>query len=70
MYDPTIPPVLHESFEQYKNSEGTTVNHFYEKLLLLKDRMNTESGREMAEGRHTVMQQFLEQFHQEWVGSK
>lgn len=66
MYDPNIKPVLHTSFEDYKKSKGTTVNHFYEKLLLLKDRMNTSKGREIANERTKVMQDFLDQFLNEW----
>ena len=55
--------------EQYKNSTAPTVNHFYEKLLLLKDRMNTETGRKMAQRRHLFMEQYLEQFFMEWEGA-
>ncbi len=66
MYNPSIKPVMHESFEQYKNSKGPTVNHFYEKLLLLKDLMNTETAKEIAEDRHKFMEQFLDQFFKEW----
>ena len=65
-HDPEIPPVQHESFEEYKNKRSTSINHFYEKLLLLKDRMNTKTGREMAEERHVFMEQFLSQFLSEW----
>jgi uncharacterized protein len=56
--------------EEYKLSNGTTINHFYEKLLLLKDRMNTSAGRQMAEDRHRFMEVFLEQFYAEWRGEK
>jgi uncharacterized protein len=66
MYDPALSPEPHASFEQYKNSRGTTVNHFYEKLLLLKDRMNTAAGRRIAEGRHAYMENFLAEFYKEW----
>ena len=66
MYNPNIPPVLHDSFEAYKSTKGTTVNHFYEKLLLLKDRMNTPTGTRIATERTQFMQQFLEQFLHEW----
>src|SRR5688500_14539831 len=62
MHDPALPPQLHDSFEAYKTNVGTTINHFYEKLLLLKDRMNTATGKRLAAGRHTYMEQFLEQF--------
>lgn len=66
IYDPAIPPVLHESFAAYKSSTAPTINHFYEKLLLLKDRMNTSAGEEIARQRHLFMEQFLEQFFKEW----
>lgn len=66
MYDPGVKPDLGMTKEQYKASNAPTINHFYEKLLLLKDRMNTEAGRKMAEERHLFMEQFLEQFYREW----
>ena len=66
MYHPEIPPAIGQSKEEYKNSNGTTINHFYEKLLLLKDLMNTEKGKKMAEERHIFMLGFLEQFYREW----
>jgi len=66
IYDPNIPPVLHQNFAAYKNSTGPTINHFYEKLLLLKDRMNTSTGKAIAAKRHRFMEQFLEQFFEEW----
>lgn len=68
IYNPEIEPNLDMSKEEYKNNEGPTLNHFYEKLLLLKDRMNTETGRSMAEHRHEYMEQFLEEFYKEWSG--
>lgn len=68
IYHPEIKPVMHESFEQYKNTVGTTVNHFYEKLLLLKDLMNTETGKQIAEERHKFMEQYLDRFFNEWEG--
>ncbi len=68
MYNPGINPVLHQSFEQYKNSQSPTLNHFYEKLLLLKDLMNTSTAKNMAEKRHQVMEDFLNEFYQEWDG--
>jgi uncharacterized protein len=67
MYRPDSLPVLHESFEQYKNSRSTTINHFYEKLLLLKDRMNTSTAKLLAEERHVFMEQYLQQFFKEWA---
>ncbi|MBS2001587.1 MAG: HD domain-containing protein [Candidatus Obscuribacterales bacterium] len=70
MYDPEQKPVQHETFEQYKSSTGTTINHFYEKLLLLKDRLNTKAARDMAQNRHQFIEQFLEQFYDEWEGRK
>lgn len=66
LYDPSIPPNLQMTKEEYKNSTAPTINHFYEKLLLLKDRMNTESGRKLALERHSFMEVFLEQFYKEW----
>lgn len=68
MHNPEIKPQLHESFEQYKNNNGTTINHFYEKLLLLKDLMNTKTGKEIAQGRHVIMENFLKEFFEEWEG--
>lgn len=66
MHDPEIPPQMHGSFEAYKKNAGPTLNHFYEKLFLLKDRMNTEPARRLAEHRHRVMEQFVAQFLAEW----
>lgn len=66
MYEPDHTPSLHTDFESYKNDKGHTINHFYEKLLLLKDRMQTDSGRKIAQERHQFMQTFLEQFYKEW----
>lgn len=68
LYDPSIPPNLHMTKEEYKASTAPTINHFYEKLLLLKDRMNTVTGRQMAEERHRFMETFLQQFYLEWKG--
>jgi len=68
LYDPQVQPVEHASFEDYKKNTGPTINHFYEKLLLLKDRMNTETGRQLAAARHQFMEQFLDQFFKEWRG--
>ena len=68
LYDPEIQPKLKMTKEEYKNHKGTTINHFYEKLLLLKDLMNTETGKKIAENRHQYMEGFLEQFFNEWDG--
>lgn len=68
IYNPKTKPVLHNSAEEYKKAKTTTINHFYEKLLLLKDKFNTEAAREIAENRHNFMLQFLEQFDKEWQG--
>jgi len=68
IYDPAIPPKLDMTKEEYKKSKAPTINHFYEKLLLLKDRMNTETGRRLARRRHDYMEGFLAQFYGEWNG--
>lgn len=70
MYDPEIKPKLDMTPEEYKKSKDPTINHFYEKLLILKDGMNTETGRKLAEDRHLFMEKFLEQFYAEWEGEK
>jgi uncharacterized protein len=70
LYLPNIPPNLHMTKEEYKNSEAPTLNHFYEKLLLLKDKMNTETGKKIALERHKFMENFLSQFYAEWEGEK
>jgi len=70
LYHPAIAPNLHMSKEEYKNSESPTLNHFYEKLLLLKDKMNTETGKKIAATRHHFMEQFLAQFYAEWDGER
>lgn len=68
LYDPEIKPDLNMSKEAYKNSEAPTINHFYEKLLRLKDLMKTRTGKELAEQRHRFMQLYLNQFYSEWEG--
>jgi uncharacterized protein len=68
LYDPDIKPNLNMTKEEYKKSEGPTLNHFYEKLLLLKDRMNTEQGKKIAEQRHKFMETYLDEFYKEWEG--
>ncbi|MFW6389462.1 MAG: HD domain-containing protein [Marinilabiliaceae bacterium] len=68
IYNPGIPPKPDMTKEEYKQSTSPTINHFYEKLLLLKDRMNTATGKAMAEHRHRFMEQFLEEFFREWNG--
>jgi len=68
IYDPAIKPNLNMTKAEYKKSTTPTINHFYEKLLLLKDKMNTETGKKIAEQRHIFMEQFLAQFYAEWNG--
>lgn len=68
IYNPEFPPKLHMTKEEYKASTTPTLNHFYEKLLLLKDRMNTVAGKAMAAERHVFMEKYLEQFYKEWEG--
>src|SRR5205823_10874493 len=70
LYDPAVPPQRHASFEAYKKNSGPTINHFYEKLLLLKDRMNTATGKRIAARRHEFMERFLEQLFAEWNGER
>ena len=66
MYDPDLKSEMHDSFEQYMKSETSTINHFYEKLLLLKDRLNTDTAKEIGLHRHQYMEQFLDEFYGEW----
>jgi len=68
LYDPETPNQMHVSFEEYRNSKSATINHFYEKLLLLKDMMNTATAKRIAEQRHKIMLNFLDQFMNEWEG--
>lgn len=70
LHNPEQKPVSGMTFDQYKKSNGTTINHFYEKLLLLKDRMNTPTGKLIANSRHQYMVDFLERFYNEWEGKK
>lgn len=70
LYDPKIKPVMHDSADKYKNSKSSSINHFYEKLLLLKDRMHTKTARKIAKNRHEFMKQYLKQFLAEWEGKK
>ncbi len=70
MYDPNIPPNPNMTKEEYKASKAPTINHFYEKLLLLKDRMNTETGKKLALQRHQFMEAYLNQFFSEWNGDR
>lgn len=69
LYDPAIKPEEHHSKESYKNTTAPTINHFYEKLLLLKDMMNTTAGKKIAAKRHQFMLDYLDQFYREWEGN-
>lgn len=68
IFRPEIDPTLHMSFEEYKYDATSSINHFHEKLLLLKDRMYTKTGKQMATHRHKYLENFLEEFHKEWDG--
>jgi uncharacterized protein len=68
IHNPDIKPNLNMLFEQYKKGSNSAINHFYEKLLLLKDRMNTEAGKKIAEHRHQYMEGYLKEFYAEWEG--
>ncbi len=68
LYNPAIKPAINQSKETYKNTSAPTINHFYEKLLLLKDKMNTLTGQQIAEKRHVFMESYLAQFYAEWNG--
>ncbi|MFA5986759.1 MAG: HD domain-containing protein [Parcubacteria group bacterium] len=70
IHDPQIKPNLQMTKEQYVKRESTTINHFYEKLLLLKDQMNTKTGKVIAQERHAFMEQYLAEFYKEWEGKK
>lgn len=69
LYDPAIPPKMDMTKEEYRQAVSPTLNHFYEKLLLLKDRMNTETGRKLARKRHEFMEAYLKEFREEWDSS-
>jgi uncharacterized protein len=69
LYNPEIKPKLNQTKEEYKKATSPTINHFYEKLLLLKDRMNTQTGKKIAKERHQYMETFLQQFYSEWNGN-
>ncbi|HEU0051391.1 MAG TPA: HD domain-containing protein [Patescibacteria group bacterium] len=68
MYDPATKPVMHQTKEEYAKNSSPTINHFYEKLLLLKDLMNTETAKKITEGRHAFMEAYLDRFYKEWEG--
>ena len=70
IYNPSLPPDLNMDKDSYKKSNAPTINHFYEKLLILKDRMHTATGKKLAEKRHAFMVKYLEQFYLEWEGKK
>jgi uncharacterized protein len=70
LYNPEIAPNTAMTKEEYKRNDSPTINHFYEKLLLLKDKMNTHTGKQIAEQRHRYMEDFLAQFYAEWEGEK
>lgn len=70
LYNPDVKPQEHNSFDSYKKGGGHTINHFYEKLLLLKDRMYTDTARKIAEQRHEYMQAYLNEFYAEWEGKR
>lgn len=70
MYVPGEQVVEHQNFESYRKTQSSTINHFHEKLLLLKDRLHTEAAKRLAEHRHKYMEKFLEEFHAEWEGKR
>ena len=69
IYDPNVKPICHTSFAAYKMSTAPTINHFYEKLLTLRDKMNTETARKEAQRRHEFMELFLQNFYKDWDGN-
>jgi len=70
IYDPNVKPHLNMTKEEYKSHTGTQINHFYEKLLRLKDLMNTQTAKKIAEERHQFMEKYLEEFFAEWEGKR
>jgi uncharacterized protein len=70
IYNPNVKPQIHKTFQDYKNGKSHTINHFYEKLLLLKNLMNTKTAKQMAEKRHEYMEDFLKKFYKEWEGKE
>lgn len=70
LYDPTQQPQLHADFEAYKKNQSTTINHFYEKILLLKDRLHTDTAKRLAAHRHDFVEAYLQEFYDEWDGKK
>jgi len=68
IYNPDIKPILHKTKEEYKNHKGTSINHFYEKVLLLKDRLNTKTAKQIAEERYKFLESYIKQFLGEWNG--
>jgi uncharacterized protein len=70
IYDPEIKPVKRRTFSAYKNAKSSSVNHFYKKLLLLKDRMNTKSAKKIAAKRHQFVKAYLDRFYKEWDGKR
>jgi uncharacterized protein len=70
IYDPAVNVREEMSLEEYRKGKSTSIHHFYEKLLKLKDLLNTDTAKKMAEGRHQMMEQFLEQFYLEWDGQE
>lgn len=70
IYNPEVKPIDHQTVESYKNNNSNSINHFYEKLLLLKDRLNTETAKKIAEKRHAFLVKFLDHFFDEWNGTE
>ena len=69
LYNPEVKPTKHSTFDAYRKDKGHTINHFYEKLFLLKDRMNTAAGKKLAQERHEFMEEYVDRFLREWDGS-